>query len=456
SDNARKHMEHKFDLSFADKNRALATIKASLPGWKWQETQAGDKLWLRGDKGRFHKWGYILVHSAMLTILVGGWMSVQFGFRGNMAVPEGKAESEISFLKGTGVEYLKMPFDVRCDDFSIEFFPTGAPKEFRSTLTIIEDGKETMTSDIIVNEPLYYKGVRIYQASFGDGGSDISLNLFRLNKAGNIDVAETTVYTQYQDPYSDVTLEIQDFRPYNVENMAARGEPKDFKDMGPSVDFVIRGEGLKPVLVRSFLEPFMNQGKNQGSYMMISRTGDAQDFESYLLGLDFSEPKEWQLFQSFIKKLPTDEDATQDDNLKAFRSALDEVYPDERPADLPMLGSRVIQALKVLPDMPWPFVPILESYDQAYYTGLQLAKDPGMNVVWVGSGLLVFGLCIMFYVAHRKVWIQVIDQDGGVTLQVAGLSNRNPIAFEQEFEDLKAQIKTVYEHNTLDNKGVNI
>ncbi len=446
NENARKHIEHKFDLTFDDKERVVSSIKESLPGWKWMETQVGDVLWLRGDKGRFHKWGYITVHTAMLVILIGGWMSVQFGFRGNMAVPEGGKESEISFLKGTTTEYLKMPFEIRCDDFTVNFFSTGAPSEFRSTLTIIDDGKEVMTKDIIVNEPLSYKGVRIYQASFGDGGSMVTLKLHRLNKKGNVDIAKARVYTMFEDPYSDVSLEFKDFRPYNIENMAAAGEPKDFKDMGPAVDFVIRGKGLTPVLVRSFMNPFIINGQNQGSYMMVSTTGDARDFETFLLGLDFSEPKEWELFQAFVHRLPTEQGATKEDNLNAFRAALDEVYPDGRPSDLPMLGNRVIQALKVLPDMPWPFVPVLEDYDQTYYTGLQLAKDPGMDVVWIGSALLVGGLCIMFYVAHRKVWVKIQEQENGeVKVEVTGLSNRNPVAFEQEFEDLEKQIKNAYE-----------
>jgi cytochrome c biogenesis protein len=456
SDNARKHIAFKFDLTLDDKDKAISTIKSSLPDWKWLETDVGEAHWMRGDKGRFHKWGYISVHTAMLVILIGGWMSVQFGFRGNMAVPEAGKESEISFLKGTSVDYLKMPFEVRCDDFSIDFFSTGAPSEFRSTLTILEDGKEMMTSDIIVNEPLYYKGVRIYQASFGDGGSDVTLDLHRLNREANIDTVHASIYTQFEDPYSDVSMEFKDFRPYNIENMAAAGDAKEFKDMGPSVDYVIRGKGLKPVLVRTFQDPFIINDQNQGSFVMISKSGDARDFETFLLGLDFSNPKEWTLFQEFIRQLPTSEKATQEDNLNAFRASLDVVYPDGRPDDLQMLGMRVLQALKVLPEMPWPFVPVLVDYEQKYYTGLQLAKDPGMDVVWIGSALLVFGLCIMFYVAHRKVWIKLSEKNGVVTLEVTGLSNRNPIAFEQEFEDLESQIKDAYERDATQGKGVNV
>lgn len=447
--NARKHIEHKFDLMFDDKDKAVSTIKSALPDWKWMETKVGDVLWMRGDKGRFHKWGYITVHTSMLIILIGGWMSAQFGFRGNMAVPEGGQESEISFLQGTSIGYLDMPFEVRCDDFSINFFSTGAPSEFRSTLTILEDGKEMMTSDIIVNEPLYYKGVRIYQASFGDGGSQVDMKLYRLNKKGNVNDIQGQIYTTFEDPYSETSLEFQDFRPYNIENMAAAGAPKDFKDMGPSVDFVIRGKGLKPVLVRTFMDPFIINDDNQGSFIMISKSGDARDFETFLLGLDFSDPREWDLFQSFIRGLPeelaTSKEAQQEQNITAFRASLDEVYGDNKPDDLPMLGNRVIQALKVLPDMPWAFVPVLDDYDQTYYTGLQLAKDPGMDVVWIGSAGLTIGLCIMFYIAHRKVWIRVEKRDGRVELQVTGMSNRNPIAFEQEFEDLEQQIKDAYE-----------
>ena len=444
SDSARKHMAHKYDLTLDDKEKAVAAIKSSLPGWDWKETQVDEVHWLRGDKGRFHKWGYISVHSALLVILIGGWMSVQFGFRGNMAVPEAGTESEISYLKGTNIEYLKMPFEVRCDDFSINFFSTGAPSEFRSTLTILEDGKEMMTSDIIVNEPLYYKGVRIYQASFGDGGSQVSLKLHRLNKKGNTDTVHGQIYTKFEDPYSGVTMEFQDFRPYNIENMAEAGKPKDFKDMGPSVDFIIRGKGLKPVLVRSFQDPFVMDNQNQGSIIMISKSGQTRDFETLSLGLDFSNPKEWDLFQAFVHKLPTNADATQEDNLNAFRAALNEVYPEGNPADLQMVGMRVIQAMKILPDVPWPFMPVLSDYEQKYYTGLQLAKDPGMDVVWIGSAILVLGLCIMFYIAHRKVWIRIEDSDGVANIQITGLSNRNPIAFEQEFEELGLQIQRAY------------
>jgi cytochrome c biogenesis protein len=303
-----------------------------------------------------------------------------------------------------------MPFEVRCNSFEISFFPTGAPKEFRSNLTIIDQGKEVLTSDIIVNEPLYYQGVRIYQASFGDGGSKVNLKLFRLDGSKRIDVAKGEVYKTYTDAESGISMEITDFKPFNVENMAAPGQPKKFQDIGPAVDFILRGPGLKPAKVRSFMNPFMIDGQNQGSLIMVSLTGDNRDFQSFFLGPDLTNPKEWELFHVFGEGVRV----TDGDGIEAFKAAINSVYGDKMPDDFQDLGGRTLQGMKMLPSLPWPFIPVLDDYDQVYYTGLQLARDPGMNVVWSGSALLVLGLC--------------------------GLANRNPMAFDGEFNDLLREL----------------
>jgi len=443
SESAMKHMKYSrhWDLKGQRAENVLLVVKEQLKEWRIREEQRGDVSYIRADKGQYHKWGYILVHSAMLVILVGGWMSVQFGFRGNMSVPEGAKESEITFLKGTSTEYMKMPFEVRCNEFSIDFYPNGMPKEFKSNLTIIDGGKEVLTSDIIVNEPLYYKGVRIYQASFGDGGSNVQLKLLKLDGSGEIGSAEAKIYKTFKDEYSGVSLEMTDFRPHNVENMAQIGEPKDFQDLGPSVDFIMRGPGLKPVKIRSFMNAFELNGENRGNFMQVSFSGNTQDFESMPLGLDMSNPKEWELLQRFIIRLAeADLSDKRKANMQAFKAALDDVFGDNRPDDFQEMAMRVLQAVQVIPRLPWPYIPVLDDYDQKYYTGLQLAKDPGMNVVWIGSALLVIGLCIMLYVAHRKLWLVVRRQGDSVNISFVGLSNRNPLNFKHEFNEILSKI----------------
>jgi len=417
-------------------------FRGRLYGWAFKQVEDQGVYYVRADKGRFQKFGYISVHSAILIILVGGWMSVEFGFRGNMAVPEGAKEHTISFLQGTETATLDMPFEVRCNSFNIDFFPTGAPKEFRSNLTIIDNGKEVLTSDIIVNDPLFYKGVYIYQSSFGDGGSDIKFKLFNMDGTGDIRSASTSVYKTWKDEKTGVSIKVTDFKPYNVENMAGRGEPVDFKDLGPSVEYEIRGPGLKPAKIKAFMNPFVDvKGNNQGSWLQVSLTGDAADYQSVALGLDLSNPKEWQLFHAFMQHLSV-ADVTLNKVKRmrgSFKLAMQEVFGDEKPENFQAMAVRTMEAMQTLPKVPWPFIPMLEDYDQVYYTGLQLAKDPGMNVVWVGSAILVIGLCIMFYMPHRKLWLVIRPEGDKLNVAFAGLTNRNQMAFNQTFNDLFTQ-----------------
>jgi len=426
----------------ADTAHIQQLFRKRLQGWEFKQVEQDGVHYLRADKGRWNKWGYILVHTAILVVLLGGWIGSEYGFRGNMAVPEGSSESEISFLQGTQTGHLKMPFEVRCNSFSIDFFPTGAPKEFLSNLTIIDHGKEVLTSDIIVNEPLYYKGVRIYQASFGDGGSQITFKMFHLDGSGAITEAQTAVYKTWKDKKTGLSIKVTDFKPYNVENMANPGEATDFQDLGPAVEYELRGPGLKPVKIKAFMNPFINgKGKNQGSFIMVSLTGDKADYKPVSLGLDFTNPVEWQLFHAFLRQMESVDQSAKNAKLTAFKNAMNEVFgKGKRPDDIQDMAMRTLQAVNMLSSLPWPMLPMLGDFKQHYYTGLQLAMDPGMNVVWFGSAMLVIGLCIMLYMPHRKLWLVIRPESQGVHVTLAGMANRNHLVFNQAFNDLFTQL----------------
>jgi cytochrome c biogenesis protein len=71
------------------------------------------------------------------------------------------------------------------------------------------------------------------------------------------------------------------------------------------------------------------------------------------------------------------------------------------------------------------------------FTGLQVAKDPGVWVVWLGCALMVLGIYGAFLISHRRVWIRL--QNGHVT--IAGNASKNQAAFEQYFEGLVKKLK---------------
>jgi len=84
------------------------------------------------------------------------------------------------------------------------------------------------------------------------------------------------------------------------------------------------------------------------------------------------------------------------------------------------------------------------SIDQVYYTGLQVAKDPGVNIVWVGCTLMVVGILIAFFMSHQRLWIRLAPAGAGrVEVVLAGSANRNRLAFEKKFEKIQAAMKEV-------------
>jgi cytochrome c biogenesis protein len=76
------------------------------------------------------------------------------------------------------------------------------------------------------------------------------------------------------------------------------------------------------------------------------------------------------------------------------------------------------------------------------YTGLQVAKDPGVNVVWLGCLLLTAGMMFSFFLSHRRIWIRLArGPHGKVEVTAAGSANRNRPAFEKTFASVLAEVR---------------
>jgi cytochrome c biogenesis protein len=85
------------------------------------------------------------------------------------------------------------------------------------------------------------------------------------------------------------------------------------------------------------------------------------------------------------------------------------------------------------------FILTLEEVSSREYTGLQVTKDPGVWVVWIGCGLLVVGLFISFFLSHQRIWVRVPKNKG--ELIIAGSTNKNKFGFEKSFGELANIIK---------------
>jgi cytochrome c biogenesis protein len=140
------------------------TLNTTFGYLKMEDTPKGFLIF--AEKGRWTRFGVYAVHLSVLLLLIGGLVGSFWGIEGFMTIAEGESVDTIQ-LRNSG-ELKKLDFAIRCDDFFLSHYPNGAPKEFRSSLTVLKNGKAVMKKDIIVNDPLKYQNISFYQSSYGE------------------------------------------------------------------------------------------------------------------------------------------------------------------------------------------------------------------------------------------------------------------------------------------------
>jgi cytochrome c biogenesis protein len=138
--------------------RSHTEVKKALQSahFRIRETRKDGSVHLLARKKILGIFGSDIVHLGLLVILIGGIISGFMGFRTNINISEGEI-----------VPVLGADFKLQLDKFETEYHPNGSVKDWKSTLTMIEDESPRLTKTIEVNHPLSYKGYVFYQSSYG-------------------------------------------------------------------------------------------------------------------------------------------------------------------------------------------------------------------------------------------------------------------------------------------------
>ncbi len=155
------------------KNISLDTAKKELKKelrsrhYRLKEVRRENKTFLLARKKILGWFGADVVHIGILIILAGGIISGAGRFRKDLILSEGD-------IRGLP----KADFKVRLDKFETEYYPNGMVKDWKSTLTVIENEKPILSKVIEVNHPLSYKGFVFYQSSYGWNWTETSVGIW--------------------------------------------------------------------------------------------------------------------------------------------------------------------------------------------------------------------------------------------------------------------------------------
>jgi len=192
------------------------SVRAGIKGIGFHGTEEKEERGYQffAQKGNYSRLGVYITHFSILFILAGAIIGIKFGFKGFMEIPEGTA-SNVVFSDDN--QQKQLDFSVRCDNFNVEYYGMSEmPKEYRSWLTVIKDGKEVMKKSITVNDPLKYEGITFYQSSYGLVPNALNRGIFIFKviaKDGQSSLLNLRLGGSFQIPGTGVSGTIADFSP---------------------------------------------------------------------------------------------------------------------------------------------------------------------------------------------------------------------------------------------------
>ena len=360
---AMHHSQQWNSASSVEKSIENIETELSQQGFRLKRIEKGEgKTIIAAMRGGMNRLGYIFTHMAIIVICLGALVDSNLplkfaewqgnikietrdipvseiplesrlpagnhAFRASVNIPEGRT-SNVAFL-GMRDGYLvqELPFTIEVKDFRIEHYATGQPKSFETDLLIHDDDLAApLASTIAVNHPLFYKGYAIYQASFSDGGTGLTIDIYPLEKQAGSDVItfDTKVFENRQMHWGDksLRLEINAFRAFNINPDPTDDDPDNLRNFGPSISFKLRTDAGEAREFFNYMLPIPRNGREY--FLSGVRNSPAEEFGYLYLPLDAESGL--TAFSHFRTQLHNEElvDAVAHDIMKETLSAVDDV-----------------------------------------------------------------------------------------------------------------------------------
>lgn len=163
------------------------------------------------EKGKLSRFGVYFVHLGVLVILGGALIGFFYGFRGNLNLVEGETASRVTLRNGG---QIPLPgFKLKLEQFTVSFYSTGAPKEFKSVVTLREGDQNVRSESIRVNHPLSYKGLSFYQSSYGAAGVEKAVLAVQEKNSGKENLVEAKMGVKTELPGGHYAFVLTRFIP---------------------------------------------------------------------------------------------------------------------------------------------------------------------------------------------------------------------------------------------------
>ncbi|MBZ5562785.1 MAG: cytochrome c biogenesis protein ResB [Acidobacteriia bacterium] len=246
------------------------------------------------EKYRLARLAPYLVHTSLLLIFAGAIVDGTWGYRGFVNLGPGMRVQNTEPLSAQGAP-RPLGFTVRCDAAGMDKYPDGTPRQYWSRLAIEEGGREVLSKQIYVNDPLTYKGVRFFQASYASSGAPGKLELDAAWTEGGATRHQTVVLQPGQaSPLGDQGAQVElvdllpDFVLQGNEVSSRSDEPRN-----PAIHLRVTQPDGRQASVWFFPKAPEMKAANDSGFTFQLRNLEMQ----YTTGLEVAhEPGQWLIW----------------------------------------------------------------------------------------------------------------------------------------------------------------
>jgi len=253
-----------------------------------------DRFSLFAERNRISEMAVYIVHASLLLIFLGAIVDGLYGWRGFLMLTPGSASNQVEMKNGTN---RALPFSIQCNGTGEETYTDGTPKRWWSKLAVVDNGREVSSKEIVVNDPLVYRGVRFYQASYGRTGKLDRLVLNAIPRNANGQAHEISLSpNQIVSLDADTKVQVAEFIPdFVVQDGHVYARSNDM--VNPAVHLIVTSEQNNKV-VNFWLPEIPGIAENAASPYIL----EPKDLKTGVFtGLEVShEPGQWAVWAGVV------------------------------------------------------------------------------------------------------------------------------------------------------------
>ena len=364
-------------------------------GMKYTESSGDEGLQLYAQKGRYSRLGVFITHISMLIILLGALIGSFFGFKGSLNLPEGMAYSmafrQVGFLSPVERKEREMLID-----------------------TVQEAGGDLAVAAAGLRVSKDHLRGRMQNLGLQPLEFQVYCEDFEVEFYGNSDMPKE--YTSHLRVY-DKGVEVMDKWIEVNEPLIYKGYTFYQSSYGVMGD---------PTTYKYILKATSGTGQTQthmvrlGEKITIPGTNIEASVSDFTPSLRFDTSGNAITYSELMNNPAI--------RLKIWEGGRENSKWVLRryPATWTISGSNTIQLVDVM---------------GAQYTGLQVRKDPGVWIVYLGCLFMSIGLYIAFFMTHRKLWVKIESKKGESSIMLCATVNKGRESYERKIDNMLSLLR---------------